>query len=165
LIIELASATVRHHMPSKASLFNLLGDLYLKLDNIRAASMYFWDCLKSNPYKITAYTKLCDIAPDRIDFNLAKLPQDIFVDFDASTTDLSKSPQHTFLPARPSPEVSEISFSSEIAPEQIKRNSSFMPEITDDYHDITVNQLRALVKHSPKVLDDDDALLQNEYER
>lgn len=151
-------------MPSKASLCNLLGDLYLKLDNIRAASIYYWDCLRSNPYKISAYTKLCDIAPDCIDFNLAKLPQDIFVDFDPTSTDLSKSP-NSYLPPRPSPEVSDISFFDELQPSEVNRNSSFMPEIIDDYHHITVDQLRALVKHSPKILDYDDALLNIEYER
>lgn len=151
-------------MPSKASLCNLLGDLYLKLDNIRAASIYYWDCLRSNPYKISAYTKLCDIAPDCIDFNLAKLPQDIFVDFDPTSTDLSKSPS-SYLPPKPSPEVSDISFFDELQPSEVNRNSSFMPEIIDDYHHITVDQLRALVKHSPKILDYDDALLNIEYER
>lgn len=151
-------------MPSKASLCNLLGDLYVKLDNIRAASIYYWECLKQNPYKISAYTKLCDIAPDCIDFNTAKLPQDIFTDFELATTDLSKS-QHSYLPPRPSADVSEINFSEDLTSSSVQWNSFSVPDINDDYQDITVGQLRALVRYSPKVIEDDDELLHTEYER
>lgn len=161
---ELASTTVRHHMPSKASLCNLLGDLYLKLDNIRAASIFFWRCLESNPYKISAYTKLCDIAPDCNDFYSAKLPTDIFTSFNPSTTDLSKS-QNFYLPSTPSPDVSEISFLTELSPSTVMKNGYSMPDLRDDYQNITVDQLRALVKISPKIVTDGDDLFTNGYER
>lgn len=161
IYIELASAAVRHHMPSKASLCNLLGDLYTKLDNIRAAAIYFWECLKHNPYKISAYTKLCDIAPDCVDFTTAKLPKDIFIDFELSEIHLTKSP-HTYLPPRPSPDVSDISFQETSS---FVRNQFSVPDIKDDYQEITVDQLRALVRYSPKVIEDEDTLLHTEYER
>ncbi|KAG2237222.1 hypothetical protein INT48_006626 [Thamnidium elegans] len=161
---ELASAAARHHMPSKASLCNLLGDLYVKLDNIRAAAIYYWECLKQNPYKISAYTKLCDIAPDCIDFNAAKLPEDIFTDFELATTDLSKSP-HSYFPPRPSADVSEINFSEDLTSSSVEWNSFSVPDINNDYQEITVGQLRALVRYSPKVIEDDDELLHTEYER
>lgn len=164
IYLELSSVTVRHHMPSKSSLCNLLGDLYLKLDNIRAASIYFWDCLNSNPYKLLAYTKLCDIAPDCIEFNTAKLPKDIFKKFDTTATDLSKSP-YSYLPPPPTPEVFEISFSNELLTSAVKRNNCSMPDLSDDYYDISVDQLRALVKFSPKVIEDDSELLASDYER
>lgn len=155
---------MRHHMPSKASLCNLLGDLYLKLDNIRAASIFFWRCLESNPYKISAYTKLCDIAPDCNDFYSAKLPTDIFTSFNASTTDLSKS-QNFYLPSSPSPDVSEISFLTELSPSTVMKNGYSMPDLRDDYQNITVDQLRALVKISPKIVTDGNDLFTNGYER
>ncbi|CEP08203.1 hypothetical protein [Parasitella parasitica] len=161
---ELASNTVRHHMPSKASLCNLLGDLYLKLDNIRAASMYYWDCLKSNPYKISAYMKLCDIAPDNIDFNTAKLPKDIFTNFDPVTTDLSRSSQ-PFLPATPSLDLSDISFHNELSSSSVKKNSWSMPELRDEYHDTSVDQLRALVRFSSKIIPENNENIGEEYER
>lgn len=162
--LELSSVTVRHHMPSKSSLCNLLGDLYLKLDNIRAASIYFRECLKTNPYKLSAYTKLCDIAPDCVDFDTVKLPTDIFKKFDTATTDLSKSP-YSYLPPPPAPEVFEISFSNELLTSSVKKNNCSMPDLSDDYYDISVDQLRALVKFSPRVVEDDNELLANDYDR
>jgi hypothetical protein len=162
--LELSSVTGRHHMPSRSSLCNLLGDLYLKLDNIRAASIYFWDCLQNNPYKLSAYTKLCDIAPDCIDFNTAKLPKDIFKKFDVATVDLSKSP-YSYWPQPPTPEVSEISFSNELSASTVKKNNCSMPDLSEDYYDISVDQLRALVKFSPRVLEDENELLVDDYER
>ena len=122
--LELASTTTRHR--------NLLGDLYLKIDNIRAASICFWNCLENNPYKFSAYIKLCDIAPDCKDFNLEKLPKDIFVDFDEDTADLSRSP-NPYLPAPPSPDVTEITFLAELPPSSVVKNGCSMPDLKDDY--------------------------------
>lgn len=163
-MIELASITIRQHMPSKASLCNLLGDLYLKLDNIRGASIYYWSCLKSNPYKLSAYMKLCDIAPDNIDFNAAKLPKDIFTNFDPATTDLSRSSQ-SYLPATPSLDLSDISFHNELSSSSVQKNSWSMPELRDEYHDTSVDQLRALVRFSSKIIEDNNENIDNEYER
>lgn len=150
-------------MPSKASLYNLLGDLYVKLDNISAACRYFWQCLKINPYKISAYTKLCDIAADCVDVATTNIRKEIFVDFDTSKTNLSRSP-HSFLPAPPSVDESEIDFFVEITSSDTIANSFSVPAIKD-YQDITVDQLRALVKFNPKVIDEDDESLDNEYQR
>ncbi|KAI8641660.1 hypothetical protein BD408DRAFT_444096 [Parasitella parasitica] len=161
---ELASNTIRHHMPSKASLCNLMGDLYLKLDNIRAASIYYWDCLKSNPYKLSAYMKLCEIAPDNIDFKAAKLPKDIFTNFDPATTDLSRSSQ-SYLPATPSLDLSGISFHNELTSSLVKKNTWSMPELRDEYHDTSVDQLRALVRLSSKVIHENNENISDEYER
>ncbi|KAF1807300.1 hypothetical protein V8B55DRAFT_1464414 [Mucor lusitanicus] len=160
---ELASNTIRHHMPSKASLCNLLGDLYMKLDNIRAASIYYWTCLESNPYKISAYMKLCDIAPD-IDFDTAKLPQDIFTNFDPATTDLSRSSQ-SYLPSAISMNQCDISFSDELPSTCVRKNSWDMPQLKDEYHDTTVDQLRALVRVSSKISEENNEHLDNEFDR
>lgn len=151
-------------MPSRASICNLLGDLYVKLDNIRAAATYFWECLKLNPYKISAYIKLCDISPDCPDFNKAMLPKDVFVDFDPMTTDLSKS-SNLYLPPQPSPETCEISFSAPLSPDEIARNRTSMPRVRDDYHDITVNQLKSLIKYQPNILEEDSPLIQSQPQR
>ncbi|GAN08642.1 hypothetical protein MAM1_0216d08157 [Mucor ambiguus] len=160
---ELASNTIRHHVPSKASLCNLLGDLYMKLDNIRAASIYYWTCLEFNPYKISAYMKLCDIAPD-IDFSTAKLPQDIFTNFDPATTDLSRSSQ-SYLPSTISMSQCDISFSGELASASVRKNSWDMPQLRDEYHDTTVHQLRALVRVSSKLSEESNENLDHEIER
>lgn len=151
-------------MPSKASICNLLGDLYVKLDNIRAASIYYWDCLKSNPFKMSAYMKLCDIAPDCVDFDKTKLPEDIFIDFNISSTNLSKSP-NAYLPVLPSTDVSEISFSTPLTVDQVRKNSFSMPGLKDNYRDITVSELRALIKHSSSILEADSPLLKNQPQR
>ncbi|KAI7904030.1 uncharacterized protein BX663DRAFT_506150 [Cokeromyces recurvatus] len=161
---ELSSMTVRNHMPSRSSICNLLGDLYVKLDNIRLAATYYWDCLLNNPYKISAYIKLCEIAPDVVDFNKTKLPKDIFVDLDPAVINLSRS-SLSYLPPFPSANISDISFSNDLPPSSIKKNGCSMPEIHGDYHDFSIDQLRALVTVSSKIVLDHDKLPEHEYER
>ncbi|KAI7894620.1 uncharacterized protein EV154DRAFT_438092 [Mucor mucedo] len=150
---ELASVTNRQSMPSEASLCNLLGDLYVKLDNVTAASKYYYRCLKINPYKISAYINLCDIAADS-NIIADKLKNEIFVDFDVSKTNLSRSP-HTYLPVLPSTDAPGITFLPEISPSNVVKNSSSVPAIKY-YQDISVKQLRALIKYSPSITNDND---------
>lgn len=149
-------------MPSEASLCNLLGDLYVKLDNVTAATKYYQRCLRINPYKISAHINLCDIAADS-SINTKKLKKEIFVGFDASKTNLSRSP-HTYLPAMPSADAPGITFLPKILPSKIVKNSSSVPAIKY-YQDISVKQLRALVKYNPNITDDDDDDDDNELQR
>ncbi|KAG2236703.1 hypothetical protein INT48_000701 [Thamnidium elegans] len=154
--IELASTSIRHHLPSKASLCTLLADLYIKLDNIKAAAKYLWICLESNPYKITAYNRLCDIAPDCIDFNTAKLPKHVFTCFEEPLVDLNRNPDRYLSSAVPKLNVSDIQFSSKIEEESgsVESNYYSMPNIR--YSDnISTEQLRSLVNLRPKLIDDD----------
>ena len=74
IIIDLSSVITRSHIPSRGSINNLLGELYSKLENIQGAAIHLWQSLDDNPFKISAYTTLCDIAPDVIDFENAALP-------------------------------------------------------------------------------------------
>lgn len=151
-------------MPSRGSLCKLLGDLYVKLDNIKAASMYYLECLHFNPFKFSAYMKLCDIAPDFPDFDEVANPQDIFSNFKISEMDLSRSP-NPYNPPQASSEVSEISFSKPVPLDQVRKSNYSMPGIRDDFRDVTIQQLRSLIEYSPKILEDDDPLLENQPER
>lgn len=151
-------------MPSEASLCNLMGDLFVKLDNVTSASKYYRRCLQINPYKISACTNLCDIAADS-NVTATKLRKEIFVDFNASKTNLSRSP-HSFLPALPSIDAPGIHFLPKILPSDVVKNQSSVPAI--EYNkDITVAQLRALVRYSPIIIndDDDDENIDSEYQR
>ncbi|KAI9472202.1 MAG: hypothetical protein EXX96DRAFT_642715 [Benjaminiella poitrasii] len=162
---ELSSIAIRNHMPSRSSIYNLLGDLYVKLDNIRSAANYYWECLLNNPYKISAYIKLCEIAPDVVDFKTTKLPKDIFTHLDPASIDLSRS-SSSYLPPPPSTKISDISFSDNLPPSSIKENDCSMPEINDDDHNFSIDQLRALVRVSSKIMEKDyDNLMEHEHER
>lgn len=149
---ELSSLTMRQHKPNRSSLCNLLGDLYVGLDNIRAAARSYWECLRINPYKISAYTKLCDIAPDVINFSKAKLPKDIFKDF-PETLDLSVHQQvdPSLLPSADAPGL----VFHECPP--YEKNTYSMPGLNDsEFETISIEQLRTLIKFKPKIADLDE---------
>ncbi|KAI8065630.1 hypothetical protein BC940DRAFT_303882 [Gongronella butleri] len=100
---DLASVSVRHHRPSEATLMHLLGELYIKLDNIRAAAAHLFSSLRANPFKLAAYIKVCEIAPDVINVADAVVPEDIFREFTLSTTSLKPNiATHNALPPLPS---------------------------------------------------------------
>ncbi|KAI8142454.1 hypothetical protein BJV82DRAFT_516862 [Fennellomyces sp. T-0311] len=147
---DLASAMMRSHMPSRGSIDNLLGELYSKLENIQGAAIHLWESLDDNPFKISAYTTLCDIAPDVIDFDAAPLPNDIFKDF-TSHTNLERSQQ--LLPRPPSTSVIGISLKD---PEpSLDEVEPYMPSLRSDYQDVSLDQLRSLVFFSHRMKDSD----------
>lgn len=113
-------------------------------------------CLESNPYKITAYNKLCDIAPDSIDFNTTKLPKHVFTCFEEPLVDLERNRDHYPSFAVPNPNASDIQFSSKIEEElgSVERNKYLMPQVR--YSDnISAEQLRILVNLRPMLIDED----------
>ena len=124
---ELSGFQKRFHSPSRSSIATLLGDLYVKLDNIRAAAKAYWDALNSNRFKLSAYIKMCDIAPDVINFSLC----------DADFSSLSTEP--------------EIMFRQPL--KEFERTSHLMPDLDEDFTDISMDQLRAYV-NSKYELDD-----------
>lgn len=153
----MASTSVRHHLPSKASLCSLLADLYIKLNNTRAAAKYLWMCLQSNPYKVTAYNRLCDIAPDCVDFKTAQLPEHVFTSFQESKIDLRRNP-HPYLLSdiiKPDPNASDIQFYKEIDPSSVRLNLHSLPAIRHN-DTITVDQLRSFVTYQAKIIDNDE---------
>ncbi|CAO3618315.1 unnamed protein product [Cunninghamella echinulata] len=88
-------------MPSIATMTGLLGEIYIKLENIHASAVYLWDSLEHNPFKITAFTKICDIAPDVADLETASVSLDVFKDFNINDTNLRRS-SDLYCPALPS---------------------------------------------------------------
>ncbi|KAI8334963.1 hypothetical protein BC941DRAFT_430791 [Chlamydoabsidia padenii] len=105
---DLTCVALRSHMPSQSSIRNLLGELYIKLENIRGAATQLWKCLAHNRFKFTAFTKICDISPDVANLDTAKSPNDIFKDFDLTTTSLELSSESN-LPPLPSTNISKHS--------------------------------------------------------
>lgn len=71
---------------------SLLGELYIKLENIRASAMQLWDSLACNPFKITTFTKICDIAPDIADMKTATASLEVFKKFNSNNINLQRSP-------------------------------------------------------------------------
>ncbi|KAI8081581.1 uncharacterized protein BX664DRAFT_285703 [Halteromyces radiatus] len=88
---DLTSVAQRSHMPSQSTITNLLGELYIKLDQVSASAKQLKRSIVHNPFKLTAFTKLCDIAPDVVDFNKAVSPNEIFKEFNLHTTNLDRS--------------------------------------------------------------------------
>ncbi|KAI9491068.1 hypothetical protein BDB00DRAFT_767768 [Zychaea mexicana] len=161
---DLASVMTRSHMPSRGSMGNLLGELYAKLENIQGAAHKLWDSLADNPFKLSAYTALCDIAPDVIDFKAtAALPNDIFKDFSADTVHLEKKRSQPFtttpaaqqqLPRPPSTSIVGITF-KDPQPSIRSECEPYMPSLRHDYQDVSLDQLRFLVFFSHKLKDSD----------
>ncbi|KAI9314872.1 hypothetical protein BX666DRAFT_2029115 [Dichotomocladium elegans] len=151
---DLASVKTRNHTPSRASMCNLLGELYAKLENIRASSIYLWQSLADSPFKLSAHTALCDIAPDIVDFDASTLRSSTFQDLD----------EHVHLeccpvqqgPQLPSLSVTDIS-NSETRPLALDKNALglYMPSLREGYKDISLEQLRSLVYCSHKMRDND----------
>ncbi|EIE88634.1 hypothetical protein RO3G_13345 [Rhizopus delemar RA 99-880] len=134
---ELSGFQKRFHSPSRSSIATLLGDLYVKLDNIRAAARAYWDALNSNRFKLSAYIKMCDIAPDVINFNKAKLPKDIFKPMDSIDLSLCDV-DFSSLSTEP-----EIMFRQPL--KEFERTPHSMPDLDEDFTDISMDQLRAYV--------------------
>ncbi|KAI8970465.1 hypothetical protein BDF20DRAFT_891462 [Mycotypha africana] len=161
---ELSSISVRQHIPSKASMYNLLGDLYAKLDHIRGAATSYWSCLKLNPFKLTAYTKLCDIAPDIPNFEKAKLPKDIFVDFDLDTTDLSTSANTPMMPSF-SAFADNLTFNVNVEPLETQNNKIEILKVQKEYSPITLNDLRQFAGAISNMYEDKESLFVHDIER
>lgn len=98
-----------------------MGELYFKLENIRGAAIHLWQCLAHNPFKLTAFTKICDISPDVSNLENAISPNDIFKDFDLKTTHLDRF-SDADLPPLPSTSISKSSL-----PRQTKHTSLSSP--------------------------------------
>lgn len=155
--VDLASVTMRSHMPSRGSINNLLGELYSKLENIQGSAIHLWECLDDNPFKLSAYTTLCDIAPDVIDFDTAALPNDIFKDF-TSDTHLERSQQQQY-PKPPSASMVGITLKD---PEpSLDEVEPYMPSLRNDYQDVSLDQLRSLVFFSHQLNDSDITEIQH----
>ncbi|KAG0163751.1 anaphase-promoting complex subunit cdc27 [Apophysomyces sp. BC1015] len=156
---ELCSVATRSHMPSLSSMYNLLGEFYAKLDNIRGSAIQLWKSLECNRYKLSAYFQLCDISPDIVGFNTARLPNDIFRDFLPDTTNLKRSTFNQNLPASPSSSVQGIVVSSDDEhPLQSQIGTDpriHMPTLRSHYQDISVNQLKSLL-YSSKLASEQD---------
>ncbi|KAG0188159.1 anaphase-promoting complex subunit cdc27 [Apophysomyces sp. BC1034] len=146
-------------MPSLSSMYNLLGEFYAKLDNIRGSAIQLWKSLECNRYKLSAYFQLCDISPDIVGFNTARLPNDIFRDFLPDTTNLKRSTFNQNLPASPSSSVQGIVVSSDDEhPLQSQIGTDpriHMPTLRSHYQDISVNQLKSLL-YSSKLASEQD---------
>ncbi|CAO3595761.1 unnamed protein product [Absidia cylindrospora] len=71
------------------------------MDNMRASSQQLLECLAENPFKFTAYTDACDIAPDAGHTDSVLSPNAIFKEFDIETTQLDHSFK-SHLPPMPS---------------------------------------------------------------
>ncbi|RCI06406.1 hypothetical protein CU098_000882, partial [Rhizopus stolonifer] len=99
---------------------------------------------------------LCDIAPDNIDLKAAgMLPKDTFKQLDFDDIDLSKSPI-SYLPPKPSADQHDISFNDNLATcNEIRNNSWSLPAIRNDYRELSVNELKALVKNIPDTIDEE----------
>lgn len=78
-------------MPSQASIRNLLGELYNKMDNMHGSAQQLLQCLTENPFKLTAYINMCNIAPDAGQPDSVISPSSIFKEFNLDTTPLERS--------------------------------------------------------------------------
>ncbi|KAG2227113.1 hypothetical protein INT45_003843 [Circinella minor] len=153
---DLSSVITRSHMPSRGSINNLLGELYSKLENIQGAAIHLWESLDDNPFKISAYTTLCDIAPDVIDFENAALPNDIFKDFVPDSTCLDRAPlpqRKEQLPRPPSTSIVGITLKGPRP--SLDQVEPYMPSLRNDYQDVSLDQLRSLVFFSHVMKDGD----------
>ncbi|KAI8373218.1 uncharacterized protein BYT42DRAFT_647142 [Radiomyces spectabilis] len=145
---DLASVTARNHMPTRASLCALLGDLYTKLENVRTAAIYFSQCLKHDPFDLSAFLKLCELAPDVSGINVGKLPDIVYKEF-TKETDLSRSDPSS--PSPPLPSLVGIRFQEVISElSNDPRTQLTMPIMRGKYHDLTLEELRALVHYNQK---------------
>lgn len=173
-MIDLKSTMRRSHLPSRGSICNLLGELYAKLENIRASSIYLWQALNDSPFKISAYTNLCDIAPDIANFDLAATtnpsssssssssslpfasPDDLFKDFDTAqldSTTTTTAPQH---PSLPTSSIYGIEDQPSINVLDKPSLGLYMPSLRKGHSDnISLDQLRSLVHYSHKMRDTD----------
>ncbi|KAI8364947.1 hypothetical protein BD560DRAFT_333011 [Blakeslea trispora] len=158
---ELSSVSTRQHTPSKASLYDLLGDLFSRLENTTEAIRCYVASLKLCPFKISAHHKLCDLAPDTAGLkSLGMLPNEAFKPLDQ--LNLSK-PSNSSFPFSISLEKEDIVFNDDLAHHnQLEANSWSLPAIRNDYRDLTVDELRALVRNIPDPMDEE--LLENDVE-
>lgn len=161
----------RSHLPSRGSICNLLGELYAKLENIRASSIYLWQALNDSPFKISAYTNLCDIAPDIANFDLAATtnpsssssslpfasPDDLFKDFSPDTAHLDSTTTTTAQhPSLPTSSVHGIEDQPSINVLDKPSLGLYMPSLRKGHSDnISLDQLRSLVHYSHKMRDTD----------
>lgn len=173
-LIDLKSTMRRSHLPSRGSICNLLGELYAKLENIRASSIYLWQALNDSPFKISAYTNLCDIAPDIANFDLAATtnnvdmsssssssslpfasPDDLFKDFTPDTVhlDTTSTPHHPTLPTSSTHDIDEHPSINLLDKPSL---GLYMPSLRKGHSDnISLDQLRSLVHYSHKMRDTD----------
>lgn len=171
---DLKSTMRRSHLPSRGSICNLLGELYAKLENIRASSIYLWQALNDSPFKISAYTNLCDIAPDIANFDLAATtnnvdmsssssssslpfasPDDLFKDFTPDTVhlDTTSTPHHPTLPTSSTHDIDEHPSINLLDKPSL---GLYMPSLRKGHSDnISLDQLRSLVHYSHKMRDTD----------
>ncbi|KAF7722318.1 hypothetical protein EC973_003442 [Apophysomyces ossiformis] len=144
-----ATVTTRSHTPSLASMYNLLGEFYAKLDNVRGASIQLWKSLDHNRFKLSAYLQLCDISPDIVGFNTQKLPDEIFKDFSVDTTNLKRCTFTPRSPALPSSAVRGIvvpPIDEQLLQSRITGHSRVhMPALRNHYQEISVSQLKSLL--------------------
>ncbi|KAI8978537.1 hypothetical protein BDB01DRAFT_799126 [Pilobolus umbonatus] len=141
---EFKSITLRQPLPSVASMYALLGDLYVSLENIQAAAIYYLKCLRLNPYKLSVHMKLCDIAHDA-SLDIVRI-QEVYEGFKSQPLDMSCT--DTQEPPPPSPEIIDFSLNTVVVPE-----GDLMPPLTP-FTDISVKQLRSVVFRSTMIKDE-----------
>ncbi|OBZ83747.1 Cell division cycle protein 27 [Choanephora cucurbitarum] len=130
------------------------GDLFSRLENIKEAIICYTDSLRLCPFKLSAFYKLCDLAPDTAAGlkALGMLPKDTFKPLDQPN--LSRS--HRAFPFSLSLEKEDIVFNDNLAQHnQLETNSWSLPAIRNDYRELSVDELKALVRNMPDPLDED----------
>ncbi|KAI9282759.1 hypothetical protein BY458DRAFT_531135 [Sporodiniella umbellata] len=142
---ELTSVQKRQHTPSRSSLYHLLGDLYVQKDNINAATEAYKQCLELNPYKISAYLKLCDIAPDTAAFESEASADEFFKDLPSDILDILPSTK-SHLPPLPDSGRSDISFKEKKTDGEYDRP---MPDFRETFHDVSLVELKDMVADHP----------------
>ncbi|KAI8874559.1 hypothetical protein K501DRAFT_104358, partial [Backusella circina FSU 941] len=134
----LSSVTTRQHTPSIASIHLLLGDLYVKIDHMRPASIHYKACLELDPFKLSAFIKLCDIASDCFPLD-ANVTATLFKPMkDINTTKKSKS----FIPSLPDKNAKDITFLN--IREERPLQSFDLPRLRNVFHKTTLDELRAV---------------------
>ncbi|CAO3697154.1 unnamed protein product [Rhizopus stolonifer] len=141
---ELSSVQRRHHEPSRSSLYNLLGDLYLRLDNVRAATKAYKNCLDINPYKLSAYFKLCDLASDVMDFDQGKAPSEIFKDLPPT---LSISSSLGTLPSLPNSECVDLVFEEKKMRVKSEEGFQKMPDFKEEFEEVTLADMKDVITY------------------
>lgn len=135
-------------------MYHVLGELYTKLENIRAAAMHYQNCLRESPFKLASYTQLCDIAPDAMLIDPLDTVKELLRDFSSDNTRLERGRQKINI-GSPNPALTgemnikpERDHGTDTGGEKHRMSEElepYMPSLRDAHSDIPLEQLRAIV--------------------
>jgi hypothetical protein len=105
---------------------------------MRPASIQYKACLEADPLKLSAFIKLCDIAPDCFSLN-ADVTRILFKPMERLNTDKKSS---SFLPHLPEKNVTDITF-VDVMPDR-RLQSYELPRLRKVFRKTTLDELKAV---------------------